>query len=200
MKTFAQRGFNTQRTEMRIICIILCACLLKSSACAQTLNASSFPEQVLAVENRISSAKFEEKARKNLITGTDGAGELILSKSNDSIIRINVSIILSNRRVTWTYVYFENACVLFVKRNFYYKFDPTRQNLNPGDLVSDGETRYYFKGNALLSTIILVSGKENGAVQPNVSDERIKQNAALFLKISQSDGNDIDIEEFIHNP
>jgi hypothetical protein len=154
-------------------------------------------EEAIVFQRHLSSLPCQSTS-KDLITGTDGGGRILLLSWEDGSRWVKATIYLSTEVAIWSYLFNEERLVLATKhRRRSGMRSSSASELSAPNLVA--EENYYFDGSSLVfSTSARVAAE--GVLEREsqlVSGESLLREASFFRAAAESDSSPVDIESFL---
>ncbi len=189
--------------DMRLLLLVgFCATLASQAAAAD--DDFGLPAYVSKIEHRVRANGAAVKTTKELLTGTDGGGEMTIYSKAGQPVEVIVSIFLSSYEFTQTFLYYKGTLVLVIKRHRSFKWDPKTETLDPGKTGKLKEERSYFKNGDLVCWLTIhdtLSDEGDGPPKENRTPAAEKlgclRDSAYFLNVATFKQKSVDIAAFI---
>ena len=178
-----------------LLSIALCWCL----SLPTLANAQGGVEGIDKIEAYF-RMKLKNPRTIRLTTGTDRGGELLCYADKNKVLRICVTIGLSNSQITQDFFFNEQdgKIRLAIVRRDFYSWDERLNALDLTKISSSQEERYYFENGAMTHWH---TKREKNSTPSEGSfadvEKRIATSVKVFLKVAKSPAEVADVESFL---
>lgn len=147
-------------------------------------------------------AKKPGSHEKKLLTGTDGGGNMIVFTDHQQIVRVTVTVWLSNRSVVTDLFFSDGSLTMSEYLTKFAVFDSSEQTLHPagkGEQAAEVRETMLFRGQKLLRWTLQSTLPREKIPDPIGDWKNTLADAEFFYATAQRAETTIDIEDFLKN-